>query len=362
MLRRYRTADAPIDIERSPSTAMIRVNRHGNPTIQFLMPDGQVEPIELTRHAARQLAQRTLPARGLGFVDSLAEIRDLDRAGNRFDAGASLASVVWSLFGRQSKEALMFRTVDAGDRRIVRAVLSQGYAVYDCLEFVEDTLRSLGTEADNYRAIGWNISDSAMRLRLVAGADASEHYARREVDKPIPMVELWDSEIGARAVYVKSGTFTLWCSNGCGHWSDDAAWRWNHSGRTSTRIRDGVRDAIAEAALKSAGIVEAYDQALHTAIDDAVAWFRQSTEATLSDALQSKVIDTMGSNPTVHGAGRLLASVVDAVTYVAHEQSSLFEQERLERLGGQLLHAGLRESASAGFGRIGGTIRAGGAK
>lgn len=347
LLLQCKHQDAPCDYDRSPATTVLRLARAGSPSFQMLFSDGLGEPMTVSRHALRQLADRTLPSRGLGFLDAMCEVQTGGQVPLR-DAGAELATVAWSLFSRQQKSPLMFRTVKRGTGRHVRAVLSQGYAVYDNLEFVEDVLSSLGRDADNFRAIGWDIGDDAMRLRLVGGEQGLKNWGERALDKPIPMVELWDSEIGKRAVYVKSGTYTLWCANGCGHWSDGAQWRWNHTGRTSQRIRDGVASAIHEAAAKASGIVEAYDMALDTTIDNAMAWFESQVADMMSESAQKAVGEAMLNEPTVHGSGRLLASVVDAVTWVAHEQTSIFEQERLERIGGQLLDQGLRQAAGGG--------------
>jgi hypothetical protein len=344
ILRAQRDLEAPDDPERSPSTIRLRLGYDTPHRMQITYPEGMGEPMTLSRHALRQLAARTLPARGLGFIDKLSQvtIREGEEAKPR---GAQMATMTWALLNRQHTDPVMFRTVMRGGQRQVRAVLSQGYATYDNLEFIEDTLTSLGSTADLYRTIGWRITDEVMRLRLVGGSEEGlRTWQRRDVDKPMPMVELWNSEVGRRAVYVKSGTYTLWCSNGCGHWSDDGVWRWNHTGRTAERIRSGVRSAIEEAGVKAQGIVEAYDAALSTAIDDAYAWFESQVEGDLTETQREQVQQTLLHNPTVHGNGRLLASVVDAVTYVAHEQASLFEEERLERIGARLLHRGLQQA------------------
>lgn len=345
LLRAQRDLEDPQDYERSPSTAVLKLNYGRAHRMQLLFAEGMGEPMGLSRHALRQLAERTLPSRGLGFMDKLISLRMRNQAGELDEAGAKLATMTWALFNQTRKQPLTFRTVKRGPFRQVRAVLSQGYAVYDNLQFIEDTLAALGSQADLYRAIDWRIDDDAMRVRLVGGGNGGlETWQSRAVDKPIPMVELWDSEVGKRAVYVKSGTYTLWCSNGCGHWSDDGVWRWNHTGRTSERIREGVASAIAEAAVKGSGIVEAYNQALNTSINDAFLWFEQQVGNDVTETQKESVRNTMLNNPTVHGEGKLLASVVDAVTWVAHEQADLFEQERLERMGGRLLQRGLGQS------------------
>jgi len=358
-LREIRQRSDPQDYERSPAQAVIRMGAMGQVSAQFLYPGGMGEPMALTRTAARQLAARTLPQKGLGFLRALARSGQ-DRVGGGSSPGAKLATMAWSTLAREQGQPLLWRTTNwahVGPHRAVtaipvmprprsvRAVLSQGYATYDNLEMIEDVLTALGPQADHYRVLDRVLTEDAMRVRLVGGsAEALELYRGTQVDKPMPVVEFWDSPTGCRAVWVKSGTFTRWCSNGCGHWSDKAVWRWPHTGRTSERIRVGVASAMTEAATAASGVAAAYDAALETEINDAFGWFEEQVGNMVTQGTREQVRNTMLTEPTVHGNGRLLASVVDAVTYVAHEQADIFEQERLERLGGRLLHAGLQQA------------------
>jgi len=347
-LRAQRRLEMPDDIDRLPSSMHIGMDRAGAMTITPLHRSGRGSTMTLSPHAARQLAGRLLPSRGLGFMRALAPL-GLDAMGSRPanpEAGTKLATMAWNTFAHQRTSPLMYRVVSRGAAREVRAVLSQGYATYDCLEFVDDVLGALGRDAGLFRVIDWRIDQDAMRVRMVGGSEAAlEQWQAREINKPNPMVELWNSEVGRRSVQVKSGTYTLWCANGCGHWDKRAAkWRWNHTGRTSDRIKTGVAGAIEEALVASNGIAAAYTEALGTAIDDAFGWFENVAGDDLTNGQVEAVGAALRNEPTVNGGGRLLASVVDAVTYVAHEQASMWAQEKLERVGGELLNRGLTEA------------------
>lgn len=334
------------DLERSPSQLMVRFGANGRPAVGALMRPGQSHPEELlhfTRRGLQQLAERILPTRGLGFLQHLA----VDGPERRRERDVGLATMTWATFALRHTNPVLLRTeldTSAEGKRLIRASLSQSYVTYDHHTFLTDVLDQLGPDAHLYRVADYRLDDGALRLRMVGGSrEALETWARKEVNKPMPTVQLYNGEYGNSAVYVRPGTFTLWCSNGCGTWDRQANWRWNHSGSAQQRIRRGVRGAITEAQVASQGIVDAYEQALDTALDNAWDWFAAETEQALTGTQQEAVRTAMLQEPTVQANAGLLTQVVDAVTWVAQQQT-FDEQARMERLAGQLLNRGLQQA------------------
>lgn len=331
-LQRRRDMEDPQDYEISPRTLRVAFDHNAVANAQILFPDGLGEPMSVTRHALTQLSRMVMPARGLATLRSTAR-REFKKGAHE---GTGIANALWAIHAKDAEPTLI-RTVVRNGQREIRAALSGRYMVYDGLEMIGDILDTLGSDADNYGVTSVDIRDSGMRVRLVDMDD----WQGRKVDVPMATIDLSNSEVGRRAVYVNSGTFTLWCSNGCGHWSNTTRRRWNHSGSTAERIKSGVRRAMEECMIESRGMVEAYHEALMTQVVGEE-FLRQFASDDLTDTQMNDAIEQMAINPTVHGKGRLLASVVDAVTWVAHEQISQYEQERLERVGGILLNKGLQ--------------------
>ncbi len=336
LLRRQKEVEDPQDVERAARTVRITLDDRGA-TAQMLYPDGTlgVEML-LTRHALRQLCSRVLPSRGLGFLDQLLG----GAAGDERNHAAALASANLAMFSLRTRDPLYWRTINRRGRKI-RAVLSQSYQVYDNLQLVDDVLDVLGRDADRYGVVSYTIDDDAMRIRLTPDIQA---YRDAGVGDPTSIIDLWDGEVGNTAVYARGGTWTKWCANGCGHWSNHSKWRWNHSGRTQERIRNGMRNAIESCQIDANQIVEAHAEAQSIQVDNVLAWLNAQTEAgptELTMAQREQVKDCMESEPTVQAHKGMLTEVIDAVTYVAHEQARALDQLQMERVAGQLLAEGL---------------------
>jgi len=340
-LRRQRLAQNPEDINRQAGQFMVGF-RGTTPLGFFMSQDGTPGPMwKLDRRALRSLCSFYLPNRGLGFMDALAKL----------EKGDKTATMVMSQFRETYEKNHLFRTVLGVDgHRQVRAVLSNNYPVYDNLQFIEDVMNGLGNRVDEWKVLDYSNRDSRMRVRML---HENDEYRARQIDKPIPTISLHNGEVGNSAVRILPGTFTLWCSNGCGNHLPlrEQGYAQNHSGKTAENIQENIGHALESTLVTSYGIVKQYNQAMHVQIDEAFgenpafAWFQDQVADNdlVSDKIQEQVRHTMENERTVHGRN-LLTTVVDAVTYVAHEQMDLAAQDRLERLGGELLHSGLGQS------------------
>ncbi len=327
-LRLVLSKQEPMDHERT--LAHLNLDFTGDRLVaRFLNADGLGEPHLISRTAWNQIAPEVLPARGGGFL--------LDQA-RLGEHGEKLSNMSWALFARGADSPRLIRTAKQkhGDKivPVIRSCHSQGYATYDNLTFVEDILANVN--ADDLPVLQYTLTDGGMRVRFaLAPLDTIE------LKKPIPMMEAWNSETGQRRTVFKGGTFRLVCTNGMTTTETTAEWAWRHYG-SSERIRRGVESAITDLRTTASGVVDLYNKALETSIDDAFSWMMQELElAGVAADTRTKAVNALDDVTTT--PGRLLASTIDAVTLIAQD-FDLYEQAELEAVGSRLLTRGLSQA------------------
>lgn len=298
---------------------------------------GLGEKMLVHENAYRQMTANVLPARGGGFLLEQARLGQ---------SGEKLSTMSWSMFARGDDKPRTFRTVltrdaDGSVRRMLRSQHSQGYATYDNLKFVEDML-TFGGDLASARVATFNATDTGMMLRFV------QTDGEIELNKPIPMFEALNSEVGCRKTTLRGGMWKLVCTNGMAHWDKSSEWAWRHYGN-GERISRGVASAFDELKAASSGVIEAYNRSLDIAIDDAFAWLTQELDKAGASEAQVKRAQAALNDPTTTSGGRL-ASVVDAITLSAQDETDLFEQTQMEDWASLLLRRGL--AASGGRERI----------
>jgi hypothetical protein len=319
--------------------------RDGRVTAQFLGPNGlEGEPMWVHENAFSQMAsssqsEELMPTR-------LA--RGLLETATKGDEGEKLATAMWAYWRRGNSKPRTFRTVNIKDPvtgkavRCLRSQHSQGYASYDNLTFVQDLLDH-SPDLSQMPVLDFSLSDMGMRLRF-----AMEPMDRIELNKPVKMLEAWDSEVGRRRVVLNSLIWKLICTNGMAHWDRNMEFAWRHYGNAD-RIGQGVESAINEIQTASSGAIQAYDAALDISINNAMAWLDAELSGMGATQGQIQRSQIALSDPTTTPGGSL-ASAVDAVGLIAQDYG-LFEQATLEQMAGQLLNRG-REQALQNGGRI----------
>lgn len=304
---------------------------------------GMADDLIWTRTAFSQLAQRVLPARGGAFLLDLAERNPESKL-----AGFRLATMAMAEYMRTEHAPLTFRTVrdEVTGRRMVRGVVSAGYNTYADSSFLGALRDGLPDgHSDRWRVISAQVTSDVTRFRLLDVAKLDGGRIDRSAYHPV--ITGWNSQVGRRAVYLEDGSYRWVCFNGMGSWDGRYKYRWNHTGEAS-RISRGVRSAVDSIGAKAAGVVDAYNAALETAIDDAWAWFEDNARDAGVHQREIEQIADFTTSDTVSrdaaGQPRLLASVVDYVTEAAHTlyPDDLLEQERLEKAGASLLRKGIR--------------------
>jgi hypothetical protein len=329
---------APRDEERSFSQLHLSY-KDGRVTGQLLGPDGlSGEPMLVHTNAYRQMGSTLLPPRfGSGLLAQ-------SHLGER---GEQLSTLSWALFSRESTLPRMFRVANIKDidgqiHPCIRAQVSQGYARYSNLQFVQDLLDNSGDLAE-MPVVDFRVTDLGFRLRF-----SDTPLDQMELDKPVAMFEAWNSETGSRKTGINAGAWKLWCTNGCGTWESGAKFEWRHFGDPG-RIREGVASAMTEVRTQSKGVVDAYNMALDVGIDDAFAFLER--ELTREKATKEQIANAqIALTHETTAPGGVLASAVDAITLIAQDYG-LFEQSGLERAAGRILNRGRAEGLRSG-GRI----------
>lgn len=331
------------DLVFSPSTLSFRFGEPGSRHLGAqVVSDGLGEPLIWSDTAYAQLTRMVAPARGGAFLQALSERRVTNGAGVEKSA-TFLATMSLAAFLQSHTAPVQFRTVRApSGARMVRAVVSNGYAGFRDSVFLKALSRGLGARAEGLRVISASVTDDATRFRLV-NLDRGQEISTQVY---YPVITGWNSNVGRRAVYLEDGSFRWTCMNGMGAWDARYQYRWNHTG-SNKRITRAVESAIDEIAARSSGVINAYRQALTTGIDNAWEWFEDHARDAGVHQREIAAIAEFTSDPTVSRKGKepkLLASVVDWTTLAAHElyPDDLFEQERLEIAGRNLLRKGLK--------------------
>ena len=301
---------------------------------------GLGEPMLVSRTAASQLANIVLPPRMHSGMRHLAKQNPTDRRG-----GEKQATMTWAHLNQTNpacETPMLLRTslarVDGKTVRVLRAVVSQSYARYSHVQYLDDIIRH-APEYASLEVVNARLTDNALRFRLVEGGRSVE------LNTPVPMVEGFNSETGQWSIELRGGTFRLVCTNGMGSWDTRGHWRRRHTGDMS-RIRESVAGGIESVLTATSGVVEAYQAALEVQIDNAYDYL----QAHLSGAsVAQRVIDRAQAaltHETTTPGGRL-ASCVDAITLVAQDES-LETQYDLEDLAATILRNGNRVAVENG--------------
>ena len=332
----------PRDIDRSFNQLHVDF-RGGRVTGQFIGPEGlEGEPMLIHKNAYEQMtssqqASQLMPG-SLG--------RNLLATAGLDEHGEGAATAMWALWRRGNERPRTFRIIDIQDPStgdivpMIRSQHSQGYADYGNLRFVQEILDN-SPELRNQPVLDFKQTDLGMRMRI-----STDGIDRIELNKPIPLIEAWNSEVGRRHVVL---TYLLWkliCTNGMGTWDKSQEFKWRHFG-SGSRISQGVESAIRELRTSASGAVAAYDDALGITINNAMMFIDAQLSNMGASKTQIKLAQEGLNHPTT-SPNSTLASATDAVALIAQD-FDLFEQASLEQMAGRMLANG---RALANNGRI----------
>lgn len=279
-----------------------------------------------TRVGARTLSTKILPPRGFGTLRHLAAIDG---------QGEKLATLAWAKFASALEDdSSMVRTVNANvngkPTRVIRSVHSSNYAPYSNLEFLRAVL-DFGQHFAKCEVIHYAVTDEVMRVRLRG----------EETNGLVPVVELWNSEVGQRSVVLSSGLYNLRTESVVAHWASTGSKTWIHRGNPD-RIAKELQAAFSTMFKAADDIRDMYVASLDAAIDDAVSWL----EGMLDNRLGLAQIKAAKDN-LVHASvtkGGKVATLVDAVSLVGAHTSDPEEAAKVEAVAGLVLLQGVRKA------------------
>lgn len=299
----------PVDFNWSLRETQVRFD-HG--VMRVYHTEHRSGPLLVTKVGAGQLAREVLPSR---FWAGFRQLAHLD---------PRLAQEVWARFAKEVDLTRVIRTVqmrrDRTVHRVIRASVSETYGMYSHLEFIEDLLQKAGDLA-HLPVLDWWLTDNGMRIRF-AGVDlAASVFMQLDekvaVGSVVPMVEVWNSEVGLRRVGMYGGLFNLHTLCGFGHWDDAQSHGWVHRGSAS-RIRREVRSAFQEMVRTGEEVVEAYKEAEEVEIEDLDPWLGATkVPPVIAAKAKAWLREQQGQEPGAPLPGTNLARVIDAVTVAA---------------------------------------------
>jgi len=297
-------------------------------------------PMRVFTHAASQWHAQVLPPRFWAGFKQLAKLNP------------TLATRVWDEFSRTCKKPVVVRTTmmrDAGGTpvRAVRAVVSTKYAKYSHLQLVQDIIDKAG-HFQKMPVLDWWLTDTGIRIRFLGIDPVTSAFARFDpktvlLGKPLPVVDIWNSETGHATVGVSAGLLNMKTLCGLGHWDGSATHTWRHVGSHS-RIQGGLRHAFHSATTAAQELAKLYDEAGKVVVTDPEKWLRaQMTKNFMArEGIPSRVLDItvkLLSDPSVTPGGKL-ASVVDALTLASAAESDMYTAGAVEKAASRIMHRG----------------------
>lgn len=350
-VRTLRDEIQPEDYERPLSQALLSWGMPGeyaSPSLALIDPDHGFGPrMPLTSTAFAQLCNRAFPRGATSFLGDLAgqsaryahqESGPIPYSAERMSQAAHSAALAAALvyLARQDQPSLIRTIRLASGRRIVRAVTSQSYEVFDAV----DLLRALaGSPLGHLPVLGASVHADSVRVRI-----ALEDPRGFDLARPLPMVEATTSEVGRGAVTLSGGFLRLICRNGMTSWQRGAHWSWRHSG-SKRRIARGIGQAVESCRASAQGAVRAYYDASRVVVDN----LQHLLQATLGTAaagvyrLPGAVLDRArdyGMSHSTTPQGQRLLTATEALTLVAQEQPDPIAQRQVERSAWHLMRRG----------------------
>jgi hypothetical protein len=287
--------------------------------------------------AASQLASNVLPSR---FFPGLRQLAKMDWK------GAKLAEGAWNHFASRTTKKRKVRTarakVNGQIRHVIRSCHSTQYAPYDNLELVSDILDYAG-DFSAMPVISCWVSDQGMRIRFYAIDPTVAAFMNLDPDsllnEPIPMIEVWNSEVGRRRIGMRAGLYRVVSATGLTAWSDKQEFSWIHRGK-STRISDGFRSAFSSLLETAQDVIAVYKEAMTIDIDDAEAYLVAVLgKHGASDSTIKHAKTFLAEDATITPGGTL-ASVVDAIALAAQKTCDLFMEEEIEKIASLVMIQG----------------------
>lgn len=333
-MRSWHKAMDPVD--HSFPLSMYHFDFDNGTICAFNKSDKTKTPLYFTRKGFRDVAGYMLPTYGANFIESQSALGEY---------GRKVSKLNLNLWAAKQEAFRMQRTVrmrlpDGSIGRVIRSQHSTNYAQFDNYPFIELLLND--PTLNKLQVVSASVQPTAMSLRF-----AMEPIERIELNKPVGMFELRNSETGNASSSITYGLWKLICHNGMTSWQKDSTVKWRHYG-DSSRIEEGVRNAMVTFRSQASGMKEQYNQALEVAIDREVLWLENELKGLgASESFIDRVEQAL-DHETSSERGTL-ANVVDGITLAAqgnfmledNSKADLIDQWNLESMASRIMERGL---------------------
>lgn len=307
----------------------------GRAYANVLFRDGASEKLPFTRTALQQ------------FLSYIGGIR-FDALKNHWakdEKGDKLAMLITNYCKLDVDKELLVRTINTSNGPLIRSVHSstdgRGYRPFNNSQLM-DTLVEHGDEYANAKVLNFWLGDNGMRLRFAAPDVSNGSIVHPDVNftdayhskQPIKAVDLNNSETGFGSIKYGGGLWTPTCLNGMVTYASEHQRTRKHVGSAEV-LQQWMIGAIEDTCMAQRGVLERYQTALNTQIDNVFEWLSEELkDMKKSHAISDTFIDTVCTtglhDPTTPKEnGFSAASCGQAVALIA-QQAPDFEQQRLE--------------------------------
>ena len=269
--------------------------------------------------------------------------------------GDDITSALYAHLVMGNDSPLLIRTINRGTDKVIRSVHPAGhhgcYQPYSHLDLINNFLEGAPEYRDS-TVLSLTLNDDGFRIKM-ATPDLSSGYAVHEninhieVNKPINVFQLRNSETGRGSLGVDSGIWTLVCSNGMTTYSGELSRSTPHKGQPD-RLAGWFAGTTEDILTKQYGILEKYGQALDTYVDDLFEFTKYTFEqaaksgrhkvAVSDDVVESVINDGLHDRTTPQN--KSVAQVAQAIALIAqrHDFSS---ESLLEEIALDTINRGL---------------------
>lgn len=352
-IKSFEARENPKDIERE--LRLISLSFKGCiPFANIIGRNGVEETLPMTKTAFQQL---------LSFIPGI-NYRDMHHHWTNDEHGKALSSVLFAYCALQQVDRDLFiRTAERSDvGRCVRSVHASGsgnsYSPYGSGDMLDALIES-APEFANSIVLSADMTDDRTRLRLASpkrnddGSFSLMKATDLELRSPVSTLSFRNSSTGKSSVSIEGGIWTLICNNGMTSNSIEQRKSRKHVGDMSRHV-SWYNGAIESILTKQYGMLEQYETALNTQIDDMVGWMDsvlQKARSTsrysfLNDHIIEKV-KTKGLNDATTPQNSSVAQGAQAVALIAQDMKNIGSEILMEELADWTMRQGLGQSVNS---------------
>lgn len=280
-------------------------------------------------------------------------LNTIDKHWSTNERGDNIVSALYAHLVMDSESPLMIRTVNRGNERVIRSVHPAGhhgcYQPYSHLDLVKNFIDGAEEYAEA-TVLSCILNDDGIRVKLAApdhvdGLVVHQSINKIEAHNPVNVFQLRNSETGEGSLGLSGGIWTLICTNGMTSYQGEFNKRTPHRGKPE-RLASWFSGATEDMLTKNYGVLQRYEEALDTYVDDLFAFTKYTFEQAakngrhkLPTSIVDEVIDT-GLRHATTPQNHSVAQVSQAIALIA-QQHDFAGEALLEEIALDTLNRGL---------------------